>query len=145
MRRRIVLAVAGVLAGAVACAKRPPVPPLEVRNPWARSADSAATTAAYFILVNHEAAAITLSGAESPLAESVTLHESMEMKGMVHMVALDAPQAIAPGDSLVVKEGGKHLMVTGLKRALANGDSLPLVLHFGDGRALRVTAIVHAP
>ena len=139
-------AIVAVLAIAlVACIERPPEPSFTVRGAWARPADSAATTAAYFVIVNHLATTISLVAAGSPVAESATLHESMKMDGLVHMAALEAPQPIVPGDSLVLSEGAKHLMVSGLKRAIAAGDSLPLELRFSDGRILRISAVVRAP
>ena len=112
---------------------------------WARPADSAATTAAYFVVVNHEAAVATLTSESSPIAASAGVHETMTMSGTVHMTAIDAPLAIAPGDSLVLKPGAKHLMVAGLTRRLAPGDSLPLLLTFADGREVRAVAVVRAP
>jgi copper(I)-binding protein len=102
-------------------------------------------TAAYLVIVNHEAAPVTLSAESSPIAESVALHETMQMSGMVHMLPLEAPQSIGAGDSLVLKQGAKHLMVLGLKRRLAAGDSLPLVLTFSDGRIVHAAAAVRAP
>jgi copper(I)-binding protein len=132
-----------VLAGA--CTGGAPRPPIEVRDAWARPADSAATTAAYFVLVNHETAAATLASASSPFAESAGVHETMQMDGMMHMMAVEAPLVIAAGDSLVLKPGAKHLMVSGLRRRLAAGDSLPLVLTFADGRTLPAVAVVRAP
>ncbi len=141
IRRLIVLAAMSLSA----CAERSPTPPIEVRGAWARPADSAGTTAAYFVLINHEQAEVSLASESSPLAESVSLHETMEMSGMVHMMPLDSAQHVAPGDSLTLKEGGKHLMVSGLKRKLAAGDSLPLLLTFSDGRVVRTTAAIRAP
>jgi copper(I)-binding protein len=141
MRRLISVSV--VLASA--CTGRAPIPPIEVQDAWARPADSTATTAAYFVIVNHETTQVTLSAESSPIAESVALHETQQMSGMVHMTPLDAPQAIAPGDSLILKEGSKHLMVSGLKRKLVAGDSLPLLLTFSDGRVVHAAAVVRAP
>ena len=137
--------VATIAIALVACIDRPVKPSLVVRDAWARPADSAATTAAYFVIVNHETTTVSLTGAVSPVAESATLHESMKMDGMVHMTALEAPQPIVPGDSLVLTEGARHLMVAGLRRAIAPGDSLPLDLRLSDGRVLRVSAVVRAP
>lgn len=129
-----------------ACARRDPAPPIiEVRDAWARAADSAAVTAVYLTVLNHEAQPVTLVSAASTAAESVTLHETMQMSGMVHMMPLDSAQRIAAGDSLVLREGAKHLMATGLTRTLVGGDSLPLVLTLGDGRVIRATAVVRAP
>jgi copper(I)-binding protein len=130
---------------AYACTARTPQPPLEVLRVWARPVDSAATTAAYFVLVNHEPGAVTLTSESSPIAEAAGLHETMDMGGTMHMSALDAPLVIAPGDSLVLKPGGRHLMVSGLSRRLVAGDSLPLLLNFSDGRALRAVAVIRAP
>ena len=36
-------------------------------------------------------------------------------------------------------------MVSGLKRRLAAGDSLPLVLNFSDGRVVHAAAVIRAP
>ncbi len=141
MRPLVLFAVALTAA----CRPAPPVAPIEVRAAWARPADSASLTAAYLVVVNHEPSAVTLSAASSPLAGSVTLHETMEMGGLTHMMALEAPQVIAAGDSLVLAPGGKHLMVGALTRALAAGDSLPLTLTFSDGREVRVRAAVRSP
>jgi hypothetical protein len=130
---------------ACACTARVPRPPVEVVDAWARPADSAATTAAYFVVVNHESTTVTLASQSSPVAEAAGMHESMNMAGTMHMSPLDAPIAIAPGDSLVLKPGGRHLMVSGLARRLVAGDSLPLLLTFADGRILRTVATVRAP
>lgn len=143
--RAVAAVVATIAIALVACIDRPVKPSLAVRDAWARAADSAATTAAYFVIVNHETTTVSLTAVSSPVAESATLHESMKMDGLVHMVALDAQQPIVPGDSLVLAEGARHLMVAGLKRAIAAGDSLPLELRFSDGRVIRVSAIVRAP
>jgi copper(I)-binding protein len=118
---------------------------VEVRDAWARPADSASVTAVYLTIVNHEQLPVKLSTASSPFALSVTLHETMDMGGMMHMMPLDSAQTIAAGDSLVLREGAKHFMALGLRRHLAGGDSLPLELHLSDGRVLRATAAVRAP
>jgi copper(I)-binding protein len=141
MRRLMFLAA--VLASA--CGRRVPTPPVEVRDAWARPADSASVTAVYLTVLNHDPRPVTLSSASSPSAELVSLHQTMDMGGMVHMMPLDSVQTIAAGDSLVLREGAKHFMVSGLKRKLAGGDSLPLELRLGDGRVLHASAAVRAP
>ncbi len=134
---------------AAACGGTAPAPEttstLHVRGAWARTADSGTVTAVYLTLVNGERAPVFLFAASSPVAETVTLHETMAMNGMVHMMPLDSALVNAGGDSLVLAEGAKHLMVNGLRRALAAGDSLPIVLTFAGGRTLPVMAVVRAP
>lgn len=120
-------------------------PPIEVRGAWARAADSGTVTAVYLAIVNHEKTPLAYTGASSPAAYSASLHETMSMNGMVHMMPLDTAQTIAAGDSLVLAEGAKHLMLSGLWRKLAAGDTLPLTLSFADGRTIAVTVAVKAP
>lgn len=121
------------------------VRPLDVQGAWARPADSGLVSAAYLVIVNRDTAPVTFIGAASALAESVSLHETMEMGGMVHMMPLDSAQVIAANDSLVLTEGAKHLMVTGLRRKLAAGDSLPLTLSFAGNKTVVVSAVVRTP
>jgi copper(I)-binding protein len=141
MRRPTVLA-AFLMA---ACSARTSASPIEVRDAWARPADSAGTTAAYLVIINRDSTPVALTAESSPTAESVTLHQTMAMAGMVHMMPLDTPQTILPGDSLALRAGARHLMVTGLRRKLSAGDTLSLSLTFGDGRVVRTTATVRAP
>ena len=142
MRARILLLLAAAACG---CSARSSRPPLEMRAAWARPADSAASTAAYFVLVNRGPVAVMLVRESSPIAEAVGLHQTMNVDGTAHMSAVDAPLAVASGDSLVLKPGGRHLMVSGLTRRLAGGDSLPLLLHFAGGLTLPTLAVIRAP
>jgi copper(I)-binding protein len=61
------------------------------------------------------------------------------------MMPLDSVPPIAPGDSLVLAEGAKHLMVSGLRRRIAPGDTLPIVVTLRDGRVLPANAVVRTP
>lgn len=140
-------ALFALIALAVACGGRDapaPAGSLSVHDAWARAADSGMVTAVYLSLVNTERAAVTLTGAASPLADAVSLHMTHEMDGMVHMLPLDSAP-IAPGDSLVLAVNAKHLMVNGLRRKLAAGDSLPVTLSFTGGRTLEFRALVRSP
>lgn len=121
------------------------VRPLDVQGAWARPADSGLVSAAYLVIINHDSVPVTFIGAASPLADTVSLHETHEMGGMVHMMPLDSAQVIAANDSLVLSEGAKHLMLTGLRRRLAAGDTLPLTLSFEGNRTVAVSAVVRTP
>ncbi|MDP1891974.1 MAG: copper chaperone PCu(A)C [Gemmatimonadaceae bacterium] len=140
---------ASLLALAAACGgtdtSAVAVRPLEVQRAWARPADSGVVSAVYLVIVNGDTSPATFIGAASALAESVSLHETMQMGDMVHMMPLDSAQVIAANDSLVLTEGAKHLMVTGLRRKLAAGDSLPLTLSFAGNKTIAVNAAVRAP
>ncbi len=146
MSQRVIVRVIAV-AFVIACGRSEPAAPpaVEVHGAWVRAADSGLVTAAYLTVVNHTAAPVKYKGASSPLATDVALHETMVMGDMVHMTPLDTVPAIAPGDSLVLAEGAKHLMVSELRRRLSVGDTLPLTLTFADGRTLSARAAVRSP
>lgn len=145
--RPIVLTACLALAAACGGSDRAAVAvrPLDVHGAWARPADSGLVSAAYLVIVNRDTAPVTFIGATSALAESVSLHETMQMGDMVHMMPLDSAQVIAANDSLVLAEGGKHLMLTGLRRRVAAGDSVPLTLSFAGNKVLVLSAAVRAP
>jgi hypothetical protein len=62
-----------------------------------------------------------------------SLHKGSEAR-MVHVEALD----LAPGQTVVFKPGGYHLMLMHRKRALQPGEEVPVTLRFGDGETLEV-------
>jgi copper(I)-binding protein len=132
--------VASATALLAACATpEPPQTGRLVTTSFARPADSAATGGAYLTVVNADSIAVALTGATSPWATAVEVHETMNHDGMAHMMARTSVP-IAPRDSLVMKPGGVHMMLIGLTRALREGDSVPVTLRFsiGDSLALRI-------
>jgi len=144
MKKLLVIAALFIGAGTVSCVRvdREASP---VRGAWARAADSAATTAAYFTYVNRDTVTVEITSWSSPDAASVELHQTMVMDGMAHMLPTTALPVIEPGDSLVLTPGAQHLMVIGLKRRVAAGDSVTLVIATSRGRSLRFGAQVRAP
>ena len=49
---------------------------------------------------------------------------------------------VAPGNPLMLKPGGYHVMLVGLRRALNEGDSFPVTLQFAGAGAVTVDAQV---
>lgn len=115
-----------------------------VVDAWARPADRGANTAVYLTVVNATTARDSVTGVSTTLAESASLHESVQQGGMMHMRSVRA-LVISAGDTLRLAPLGAHVMVMHLTRALAVGDTLPVVITFGSGRALDVSAVVRAP
>lgn len=130
-----------VITGLLAACTTAELPPTgrQASASFARPADSAATGGAYVTIVNADAMAVDLTGASSPWATAVEVHETMNHDGMAHMMARTVVP-IAPRDSLVMKPGGVHMMLIGLTRALREGDSVPVTLRFsvGDSLVLRI-------
>lgn len=63
----------------------------------------------------------------SPAAKSAEIHESAMAGGMMRMHAVDAV-ALPAGKRVELKPGGYHVMLLGISKPLAGGDSVPLKL-----------------
>ncbi len=150
MRLRCVplFSLAAVAASGTALACTPsaatPMERLVVRSGWARLADSGATSGAYLEIANNDTAAVTLVGITADVATAAEVHESMQHEGMAHMIArTELP--IAAGSVLSMQPGGLHVMLVGLRRALAVGDQVSLRLRFSNGTEVAAVVPVNAP
>lgn len=114
-----------------------------VTNAWVRAGDSAALTGAYATVHNPRDSAAQIVGARSAAADTVELHETMQHDGMVHMEA-QTEIALAARDSVVFAPGGKHFMLRGLRRALVEGEQVPVQLLLRNGDTIRFTAAVRS-
>ncbi len=70
-----------------------------------------------------------LIGAESPAVERVEIHTHIHEGGVMMMRKVEGIDLPAGGEA-VLKPGGDHLMLFGLKAGLKTGDSFPLTLLF---------------
>lgn len=69
-------------------------------------------------------------------AETVEIHEHVHADGMMQMRKLES-LSLAAGARQQLVSGGIHLMVFGV-RQLADGESLPLVLHWNNGKQQQI-------
>ncbi len=84
---------------------------LVVENPWVRTAPSGAYMLGGFaVLRNAGDAPLTVRGAHAAGFGSVELHETKMEGGMARMRPLDDIR-IAPGESVTLAPGGKHIML----------------------------------
>jgi periplasmic copper chaperone A len=143
--RLALVAAASLVAAACTPRSAPPAPRrVAVANSWARIADFGAASGAYLEIANNDTAAITLVGVSTNDADAAEVHESMQAGGMVHMMPRTALR-IAPAEVVKMAPGGLHVMLVGLRRALAVGDSVRLQLHFSDSTIVPVTVPVVTP
>ena len=89
------------------------------------------TAAVYLDLMNHGAATDTLLGISSPAAEHAQAHETLNENGIMKMRPLERLQ-IVPHESLVFEPGARHIMLTGLRAPLKEGETFLLVLTFAE-------------
>ena len=131
MSRSIALVIAAVAWIVMACsspsAALTPSPGgfISVYGAWARPADAGADTAAYLTITNGQLRDDVLVGASSPVAASAGVHQTTtDDSGMTGMHPADAV-TIRAGQDLVLEPGGYHVMLMGLKQALAAGTHVP--------------------
>lgn len=98
---------------------------------------SVTNTAVYLTINNSGEGDIRLIRVSSEFAESAMLHRSGMENGMMtmqHVMTVEIPA----GGSLVLEPGAMHIMLTGLKQRLRDGDLVPLILEFENEPAVRV-------
>jgi periplasmic copper chaperone A len=100
-------------------------------------------TAAYMTIQNHSGAAVELKSVTTKAAPQVTMHNSMNHNGMLHMMGVASLPIPAHG-TLALSPNGTHLMLEKVTAPLAAGTTVELVLHFADGKQQTVQATVRS-
>ena len=109
-----------------------------LKTAWMRPAAAGAQPARAYVDIE-STANLKLVGAATPVATRVQL---------VHVGKIDDPasevvvreMAVPAGTTTRLAYRGDHLRLTGIKRALANGDPVPLTLTFRDAAGKRFVA-----
>jgi periplasmic copper chaperone A len=152
-------ALLAVLLAACGDAPQPPETELHVSDGWARAtaaapksarpeamahdtagtghvhhhdlpADHAGrTTAVYFTIENHGREADVLVAVESEIARSAEVHQTTVEQGIARMRPVER-LVVPPGESVVLRPGGYHLMLLDLERELSVGDRFQVLLTF---------------
>ncbi|HEX2135957.1 MAG TPA: copper chaperone PCu(A)C [Microvirga sp.] len=145
MIRRIMLALALGAATTAAPAKEPArleAGPLVVLEPWSRATPSAAKVGAgYLVVENRGTEPDRLLRAEAEICASAEVHQTVSESGVARMTPTDGV-AVAPKGRLELKPGGYHLMLTGLKRPLKEGERFAATLVFERAGRVPVTFTV---
>ncbi len=105
---------------------------VHVVDPYARVMGAAAKSGAAFMLIeNHSASDDRLIAAASDVAERVELHtHKAAADGTMKMIHVPEGFAIPGNTNHELARGGDHVMLMGLKRPLAQGDTFTLTLTF---------------
>jgi hypothetical protein len=137
---KIVFALA--LATSFAAFAQAPAP-VTVQGAWARAVlQGQSSSGGYMTLVASEP--LTLTGASSPAAGIVEIHE-MRMEGdVMRMRAVDRLELPA-GKAVELKPGGYHLMLMNLKAPFRGDMRVPVTLQFRDAKGQQRTLEVALP
>ena len=118
---------------------------VSVTGAWVRSTPPGASAGALYLTL-HSAAGDRLIGASVPraIAAAVEMHRTTrDAAGRLGMKRVDWVE-LPPGIAVTFKPGGSHLMLVGLVRPLAAGDTLVVKLRFGRAKELELRAPVRA-
>jgi uncharacterized protein YcnI len=112
---------------------------LVIETPWARATPGGAKVAGgYLKITNTGSAPDRLVGGSFPVAGGVEVHEMGMADGVMKMRELAKGLEIPPGKTVELKPGSFHLMLTGLRAPLKEGDSVKGRLVFEKAGTLEV-------
>lgn len=113
---------------------------IQIDHVWSRAAPAGHEGAVYLTITAGGTPDI-LTGVTTPIAAEAALHQSIDDHGVMKMrpvaslpIESDKPVTLAPG--------GYHIMLSGLKQALKQGDSFPITLSFAKAGQVTATATV---
>ncbi|MGB0683940.1 MAG: copper chaperone PCu(A)C [Magnetovibrionaceae bacterium] len=101
---------------------------IEIEDAFARATPGSSRNGAAFMKLESETADRLLSGS-STVSEAVELHTHINDNGVFRMREVEAIELPA-GEDVVLKPGGLHVMLMGLKAPLKEGESFELNLTF---------------
>lgn len=114
---------------------------LMVEAVWARATTASAKAAGVYLTVRNGGPGDALAGASCDRADRCQLHEIREQDGVARMVAVERIPVPA-GGTAVLKPGGQHVMLLGLRGPLVAGERLVLTLVFSKAGPRQVQAVV---
>lgn len=139
----VAAALAGLASTAPVFSVQAQAPVIQVTEAWARATTSMARVGGVFLTMTATGAADRVVSASSPVAERIELHETIRDGDVMKMREVPHP-AIQPGQPTVLRPGGLHIMLIGLKTPLNRGDSFPLTITFEKAPPVTATVTVQA-
>ena len=103
-----------------------------------------ANGAAFMMLKNSGSQPDKLISASSDVAQTVEIHKSEMVEGIMRMAPVPYVEVPAKGEA-ELKPGGFHIMLIGLKQDLVPGEKISLKLTFENAGEMSVEAEVRAP
>jgi hypothetical protein len=104
---------------------------IEIDHPFTVVPPRGASVAAgYMTLVNTGSAPDRLVSASAQAARKVDIHEMTMTDGVMKMRPIQNGVEVKPGQTVELKSGSYHLMLTGLKQPLKLGDKIKGTLTF---------------
>lgn len=137
---RIIIAILCALAVTGASAAKAPVRIEDATVMWV-PAIGQIPRAGFFRITNTGADPIEIAGARSSFFASVDFREAPDGDAVI-MEQLEMPQPVAPGETMVFRRGGRHLLMSVESGALEPGDTVDVDLLFNGYDDMTVTFTV---
>lgn len=141
------LLAAGMAAGTVSpvAAHDYALGSLSIMHPWSRATPPGASTGAgYLVIANAGPEIDRLTGASSPVAARVEIHNTSMDEGIMRMRHLPDGVAVPAGGQVALAPGGVHLMLLNLNEPLKAGTRVPVVLRFARAGEIAVDLAIEA-
>ena len=98
--------------------------------------------AAFLTVLNGLDTPVQLANITGNVAGAIELHETVDDNGVMKMEPHPEGFEVPAGGALQLQPGGKHVMLLGLVKPLAAGDSFTLTLNFAGSAPITVTVPV---
>jgi len=116
---------------------------LKIHHPWARATPKGAQVGGgYLSITNTGTTPDRLVGGSTAAAAGFEVHEMSMANGVMKMRLLPNGLEIKPGETVVLKPNGYHIMLTGLKAPLTQGEHVDATLKFEKAGDVKVYFLV---
>lgn len=119
---------------------------LQIVHPWSRATPGGARTAAGYLSVTNTGSVpdTLVSVSADTVAAKAEVHEVTTRDGVMSMKEVPGGVAVPASGTLTLKPGAYHIMFTGLKRPLKQGETFPGSLTFEKAGKVDVEFTVEA-
>ena len=140
------LIAASAFLATTAGAQQYKVASIEVDQPWSTATPRGASVAAgYMTIKNTGTEPDVLTGASTPVAGKVEVHQMTMDNGVMRMRPLPSGLEIKPGETVTLKPGSFHLMLENLKQPIQRGKNFKATLMFAKAGSVDVDFSVESP
>jgi copper(I)-binding protein len=118
---------------------------IEISAPWTRATPKGAEVAgAYMTITNKGTAPDRLMGGSTSAASGFEVHSMVMEQGIAKMRPVEGGLEIKPGETVELKPGSFHVMLTGLTQPLEKGQKVKATLQFEKAGKVDVEYSVEA-
>jgi copper(I)-binding protein len=118
---------------------------LRVVEAWIAPMPAGALAAVgYLSITNAGRAPDRLMAAETTMATGVSIHLTTTTAGITRMRSIEDGVPLPPGQTVVLRPGGYHLMFEGPRRPLRAGDHIPVRLKFERAPSVPIDFVVRS-